>query len=161
MRRNRPFEDIARHIQDMGYILATPTRPPTPSYYKLGDSTILSVLISINHILMDKPESGAGSINHSMNIQVFVPRRYKMDKPVQPGRQPNIIEQDVKCTPLKEEFNEYAVGPDIIIGVKPAIAQVVKTDAYSNAGEPIYNINVQPVIKVVDKRQQAFASDMR
>ena len=162
MRRNKTFTDITQQIQEMGYLLATPVKTPIPSYYELGDFTILSVLLNINHVLIDKPESGVGSINHSMDIRVFVPRRYKMDKPVQPGQQPNIIEQDVKCTPLKEEFNEYTVGSDITISAKAVVGQVVKMDTYSNAGEPIYNVNAQPVIKVVDnKQQQPFAPDMR
>lgn len=145
----------------MGYLLATPTRPPTPSYYELGDATILSVLANINHVLIDEPESGAGAINHNIDIRVFVPRRYKTHKPIQLDRLPTIIDQDLKCTPLKEEFNEYTVGKDITISAKAVVGQVAKTDAYSNAGEPIYNVSAQPVIKVVDKRRQSFAPDMR
>ena len=145
----------------MGYILAVPKNKPTPSYYKLGDGTILSVLVSINHVLTDAPESGTGSINHSTDIRVYVPHRYKTRGPAQPDRPPTIVDQDVECTTLWEAFNDYAIGEDITISVKAVVGQVVKTDAYSNAGEPVYNLNVQPVIKVVDKRQQSFAPDMR
>ena len=141
--------------------MATPVSTPVPSYYELGDATILSVLVNINHVLIEKPESETGAINHSMDIRAFVPRRYKNREPLQPGQLPNMIDQDVKCTPLREEFNDYMVGEDIVISAKAVVGQVVKTDAYSNAGEPIYNVGAQPVIKVVDKTRGSFAPDMR
>ena len=144
----------------MGYILAIPKNTPTPSYYKLGDGTILSVLVNVNHVLMDTPKSGGGIINHSTNIQAYVPHRYKTGEPTQLDRSPAIVDQDVECTPLREEFNDYVVDNNITISVKAVVGQVAKMDTYSNAGEPVYNINVQPVIKVVDKRQP-FAPDMR
>ena len=69
----------------MGYALATPIRPPIPSFYELGDKTMLSVLVRINYMLINAPESGAGTINHSVDMHVFGPQRYKMPKPVQPN----------------------------------------------------------------------------
>lgn len=153
--------DIEKLVLEMGYVLAVPKSTPTPSYYRLGDGTILSVLVNINHVLTDALESGVGAINHNTDIRVYVPHRYKTHKPAQPDRPPNIVDQDVECTPLMEGFNDYAVGKDIIISAKAVVGQVAKMDTYSNAGEPIYNLNVQPVIKVVDKRQQSFAPDMR
>lgn len=153
--------DIAELVLDMGYILAIPKGTPTPSYYKLGDGTILSALIKVNHILIDASESGGGAINHSVEIHTFSPNRSKLHKPI-PQKQPlNIIDQDVACTTIKEEFNDYLVGKDIIVSAKAVVGQIAKTDAYSNEGEPVYNINVQPVIKVVDKRRTPFAPDMR
>ena len=80
---------------------------------------------------------------------------------MQSNQLPTIIDQDVECTPIKEEFNDYVAGKYITISAKAVVGQVAKTDAYSNEGEPVYSINVQPVIKVVDKRRQSFAPDMR
>lgn len=153
--------DVEGVVQDMGYILAVPKNTTTPSYYKLGDGTILSALVKINHILIDAPESGGGVINHSIDIRVYVPHRLKTSKHTQPNRPLSIVDQDVDCTIINEVFNDYAVGNDITVSAKAVVGQVIKTDAYSNEGEPVYNINVQPVIKVVDKRQQWSASNMR
>ena len=143
----------------MGYILATPVNTPIPSYYELGDGTILSVLARINHILIKG--SGTGAVNHSMDIMAFAPRRHKSPPAIQPNRPPNIVDQDIKCTPLREGFNDYNAGDDIVVSAKAVVAQVAVTDVYSNEGEPVYSINAQPIIKVVYKRQQPFASDMR
>lgn len=153
--------EIAEHVQAMGYILAVPKSTPVPSYYKLGDGTILSVLVKINHVLTDASESGTGAINHSTDIHAYVPHRYRPHISTQPDRPPAIVDQDVECTTLREAFNDYAIGEDITISAKAVVAQVAKTDAYSNAGEPVYSLNVQPVVKVVDKRRQPFAPDMR
>lgn len=153
--------DVDEIVRSMGYILATPKSTPTPSYYQLGDGTILSALIKVNHVLTDAPESGGGAINHSTEIHVFAPHRRKPRKPMQPNQPATIIDQDVQCTPITEEFNDYAVGKDIVVSAKAVVGQVTKTDTYSNEGEPVYSINVQPVIKVVDKRRLPFAPDMR
>ena len=122
---------------------------------------ILSALIKVNYILMNTSDPGSGAINHSIEMHVLSPRRQKPRKPLQPNQPPTIIDQDVKCTPIKEEFNDYTAGKYITISVKAVVGQVAKMDAHSNEGEPIYSINVQPVIKVVDKRCQSFVSDMQ
>ena len=153
--------DVEKLIRSMGYISATPKSTPTPSYYKLEDGTILSVLINVNHVLMDTPKSGGGIINHGTDIRVYVPNRYKTNKTTQPDRSPAIVNQDIGCTPLREEFNNYTVDNNVTISVKAVVGQVVKMDAHNNVGEPVYNIDVQPVIKVVDKRQQPPAPDIR
>lgn len=145
--------DIAELVRSMGYILATPKNTLTPSYYKLGDGTILSVLIKINHVLADAPESGDGAVHHSTELLVFAPNRQKPRRSTPQNQPSTIIDQDVACTPIREEFNDYAVGKDIIVSAKAVVGQVAKTDACSDVGEPVYNISVLPVIKVVDKRR--------
>ena len=153
--------DVERQIQDMGYILATPIKSPMPSLYKLDDGTILTALIKVNHILTGVSRLGTGAVNHSTDIRVFAPSRNKAAKHMRPDQPPTIIDQDIQCTPLREEFNDYAVGANIIVSTKAVVGQVAKTDLHSEVGEPVYNINVQPVIKIVDKSQQPFAPDMR
>lgn len=153
--------DIMDLVRDMGYIVAIPKSTPTPSYYQLGDGTILSVLIKVNHLVTDSPQSGEGAINHSTEIQVFAPNRHKSRRIPSQNQQPNIIDQDIACTTIKEEFNDYLVGKNIIVSAKAVVGQIAKTDTYNNEGEPVYSINVQPVIKVVDKRRRPFTPDMR
>ena len=152
-------QSIMARIQNMGYIPAIPVGTPIPSYYELGDGTVLGVLARVNHILIKG--SGMGAVNHSMDVMVFAPRRDKHHPPAQPNRPPTIVDQDVKCTALREEFNDYNIGSDLVVSAKAVVAQVAVTDLYNNEGEPIYNINAQPIIKVVDKRQQPFTPDMR
>ena len=89
MRSNRSG-GIEPRIHDMGYILATPADTPIPSYYELGDGTILSVLARIDHILVK--ESGTGAVNHTMGIMAFVPRRHQSPPPMQPNMTPNIVD---------------------------------------------------------------------
>lgn len=151
-------QDITETIQNMGYTLAIPKSTPTPSYYKLGDGTILSVLTKANYILTNALKSGSAAINHSTEIRVFTPQKNRQYKPIQSNQPPAIIDQDVKCTPIKEEFNDYAVGKHITISIKAVVGQVVKMDAYNNEGEPIYSVDIQPVVKVVDRRHQSSAS---
>ncbi len=45
------LEEINQDIQDRDYILATPQNKIIPSFYKLEDDTILSVVYKINHVL--------------------------------------------------------------------------------------------------------------
>ena len=150
--------DVEEQIRNMGYALATPIVPPIPSLYELGDKTILSVLARINHILTSTTGSGNNTINHSMDIRVFAPHRHKTRKTIRPNQQPNIIEPDIKCVRLREEFNDYTAGDGIVVSAKAVVGQVAKTDAYDNTGEPVYIVNALPAIKVVDKRLQSFAS---
>ena len=145
--------NVENVIQDMGYVMARPKSIPIPSYYKLEDGNILSVLVRINYVLMNASESSDGSVNYSTDIHVFSPNKHKSYKSTSSNRPPAITNQDVKYTSIKEGSNDYVVGEDIIVSVKAVVAQIAKTDAYSNEGEPIYNINVQPMFKLIDKRR--------
>ena len=153
-------QDIESQLQKMGYILATPANPPIPSYYGLEDGTILSVLARINYVLVNTSESGTGAVNHTMDVGAFVPPDKRLHVPT-PNKSPTIVNQDIKCIRLREEFNDYKVGDDIVVSAKAVVAQVDATDMCSNKGEPIYNVNAHPIIKVVDKRHHPFAQDMR
>ncbi len=148
---------IASKIEVMGYILAIPAHTPVPSYYELEDGTILSVLTRINHALVSR---SGGAVSHSTETFAFTPHRHMSPKPTQP-KPPTIIDQDVKFTLLREEFNEYSVGNDITVSAKAVVSQVAKFDTYSDEGEPIYSVNSQPVFKVVDKRRQPISSGQK
>ena len=143
----------------MGYILATPLKPPTPSFYKLGDGTILGALISINHVLPNSSGSGIERSNHTTSIYTFVPSMNRTSERIQQQNQPTIVDQDIKCTPLVEKFNDYSVGTDIVVSVKTVVGQVMKTDAHNQVGEPIYRVNVQPVFKMVNRKTDAVRKD--
>ena len=60
---------------------------------------------------------------------------------------PSIINEDVQCDILREEFNVYTLSNNTVMSVKTVVGQVRKTDAYNDRGEPIYNVDCQPVLK--------------
>lgn len=139
----------------MGYIIATPQKIPIPSFYKLGDGTILSVLTRINHLLQDSFNPNKVSINSSVDIHIFVDgkNRNPSDKQLSMGKisPSSIIDDDLHCEPLREEFNVYNLSNDKIMSVKTVVVQVKKTDLYNDAGEPIYKVDSQPITKFKDK----------
>ena len=153
--------DTTKRVRAVGRVSAVPESAPAPSYHQLADGAVPGVLVSVNHALTDASQSGTGSINHSADMRVYVPRGYKTRGPPRPDRPPTMAGQDVECTALWEAFNDRAMGEDVAISVKSAAGQVVKADAYGSAGEPIYDLDAQPAIKAVGKEQQSFAPDVR
>ncbi len=146
-----PIEEIIDEIKGMGYVTATPRKFLEPSFYKLEDGVILSLLVRINHLVVDPFNPNSVSINSVNNVHVFVEKnkRNPITEPV-PDTQLsyNIINDDVEYTTLREEFNVYDLSNGDIMSVKSILAQVRKTDKFSNNGEPIYTVEAQPVIKI-------------
>lgn len=144
------IEEIQDNIRAMGYITATPRGIPTPSFYKLGDGTILSVLTRINHLLQHPSNPNNVSMNSGVDIHVFVDSKNRNPAGKQSsGENPtlSIIDEDLQCDPLLEEFNVYDLSNGKIMSVKTIVAQVRKTDLHNDTGEPIYQVDSQPVIK--------------
>ena len=145
------IDEIVNRIKDMGYILATPQRAPIPSFYELDGGTILSALVAVNHLLQDPTNPNDVSINSSISISVYVPpnNRNPRGKQADPDKQvvPSIIDEDVQCDILREEFNVYNLSNNMVMSVKTVAGQIRKTDLYNDRGEPTYNIDWQPVIK--------------
>ena len=145
------IEEIVNRIKDMGYIIATPQRAPIPSFYELDGGTILSALVVVNHLLQDPTNPNGISINSSISISVSVPpnNRNPRGKQSDPDTQvvPSIIDEDVQCDILREEFNVYNLSNNMVMSVKTVVGQVRKTDLYNDRGEPIYNVDCQPVLK--------------
>lgn len=153
--------DAAKRVRAVGRVSAVPESTPTPSCYQLGDGAVPSAPASVNHALTDAPQSGTGSINHSADMRVCVPRGYKTRGPPRPDRPPTMAGQGVERTTLWGALNDRAMGEDVPMSVRAVAGQVVKADAYGNAGEPAYDLDAQPAIKAVDKGQQSFAPDVR
>ena len=150
-----PIEEIFKEIKGMGYVTSTPRKILQPSFYKLGDGTILSVLIRINHLVVDPFNPNSVSLNSVNNVHVFVEKSKR-----QPGTESkphkdsiSIIDDDVECTTLREEFNVYDLSNGDTMSVKSVLGQVRKTNMFSNNGEPIYNIDLQPIIKIKRKKR--------
>ena len=145
------IDEIVNRIKDMEYIIATPQRAPIPSFYELDGGTILSALVVVNHLLQDPTNPNDVSINSSISISVYVPpnNRNPRGKQADPNTQvvPSIIDEDVQCDILREEFNVYNLSNNMVMSVKTVVGQVRRTDLYNDRGEPTYNIDWQPVIK--------------
>ena len=145
------IDEIVNKIKDMGYVIATPQRAPIPSFYELDGGTILSAIVVVNHVLQDPTNPNVISISNNTNISVSVPpnSRNPRGKQSDPDMQdvPSIIDEDVQCDILREEFNVYNLSNNMVMSVKTVVGQVRRTDLYNDRGEPIYNVDCQPVLK--------------
>ena len=146
-----PEEEIEQEVQNMGYFIARP-RKIIPSFYKLGDGTILKVIVSINHVIQDPRNPNNFVVNSTNLVSSFVPPNYRT--PQASAQYPpselnlNPINDDLEFEVLQENFTTYDFSNRIVISVKPVLAQVIKTRHYTAEGEPIYSVNLNPIIKM-------------
>ena len=59
-----------------------------------------------------------------------------------------IIEEDVPNEELNSEFSEYELSTGIILNIRSMVSQIKKTKYYTQDGEPVYIVDVMPVVKV-------------
>jgi hypothetical protein len=139
---------ILEQVKNMGYLLVTPEKI-SPSYYKLKDGTIISAWIVPNYMIKDP--NGVGG-NTGNVILAFIPpelRKPESYMPFTPADiQKNIIEEDVEFETLLEEFSVYKLSDGTKLSIKSIVSQISKTSLFTQAGEPVYNVNVAPAIKV-------------
>ena len=62
-----------------------------------------------------------------------------------------IIDEDVEFEVLQENFSVYDLSNDFVLSIKTVLGQVKKTDGLTATGEPIYTVNVNPIIKFKKK----------
>ena len=143
--------EINSKIENMGYILATPSKV-IPSYYRLKDNTILKVIVIINHLIPEKDRPDNFGINFTNIISTFVPMENRKPESFKPypltAIESNITEQDLEFEVLYENFTVYNLSNGWTLKVKPVLAQVNKTKLFSVDGEPIYTVNIAPVLKI-------------
>ena len=60
-----------------------------------------------------------------------------------------VLDDDVKFEAIMENFNEYDLSNGDVMNVKTVVVQVIQLDQHNEEGEPIYNINTQPLIKII------------
>ncbi len=145
------LDEPTNQITNMGYIETIPLKPIIPSFYKLEDGTIISVLCKLTHIL--KASTGTKHMNLIINdeVHVFVPPEKRIVPNKMSKNPDNIISKDVTHVPIKEEFNVYDINADFTINVKTLVSQVVKTNQTNLRGEPIYKVNLHPLIQIKQK----------
>lgn len=146
-----PEEEIYSNIVEMGYITVKPTQI-FASFYKLSDGTILKVVFALNYVLPDPRQPGALTINSTNIVSTFVPTEKRNPAafiPYSPSELRHRIEnEDVDFEVLQESFSVYNLSNGLVLSVKPVLAQVTKTKFYNKEGEPIYSVNVNPIIKI-------------
>jgi len=146
-----PIEEIISNINEMGYITPTP-KDVKPSYYKLDDGTILKVIVNINYILPNHLQKNNFSINSTNLISTFVPqekRRPDLFNPIiQVDITKDIRDEDVSFEVLLEEFSIYELSNGSTLSLKSVLSQVQKTKYYNNDGEPVYNVFINPILKI-------------
>ena len=152
------IDKINDEVKKMGYILVTPRRTPIPSFYKLKDGTILGATVIVNHVLPNPSNPNDVVVNSDISFKIFVPanKRKQQGKRLvtQEEMASSIVDEDVQYDTLREEFNEYNLSNKAIISVKTIVSQINTTSLYNEQGEPIYQINAQPIFKFKNNRSR-------
>ncbi|OKY77289.1 MAG: hypothetical protein BTN85_1937 [Candidatus Methanohalarchaeum thermophilum] len=87
---------------------------------------------------------------------VFAPEEMKgepRNSPIPPDEvEENIVDDDVGIKEKNEKWNSYKLKGELVegieINVKPAIAQILKTDLIDPVGEPVYKVNSETLTKI-------------
>jgi len=145
-----PEEEILNNLKDMGYIMVKP-RVLYPSFYKLSDGTTVRALINVNYLIAD-PQSPQGfAVNSTNSVSAFVPKEKRRPELFQPYNPAELltdpVDDDVDFEVLRENFSVYDLSNGMVLSVKTVVGQITKTKYYTRDGEPIYNINTNPIIK--------------
>lgn len=147
------LESIQDRIKRMGYITVTPRKRPTPSFYELEDGTIISVMITINHILQDPNDPNMIGMNRETSILVFVDRKNRDpfgEKHARKRTRP-VVNKSVPFRPLLEKFNTYDLSNYKILRLKTVVTRIRKTETYNDAGEAEYGVDTEPIIRFRDR----------
>lgn len=151
-----PEEEIIGDIKNMGYVIASP-RKVYPSYYRLADRTVLKIVVNINYLLPAPQRPEGFNINQTNIISAHVPKEKRKPEafvpytPAEIGSDVNIIEEDVEFDVLQENFSVYDLSNGFVLSLKPVLGQVKKTKFYTTDGEPLYTVNINPVLKLKKK----------
>lgn len=155
-----PKEEIESNIKEMGYIVATP-QTTAPSYYKLKDGTILRALIHVNYVTPSPGQTSTVAsveVNSTNIIAVYVPkhkRRPEAFQPFDPSElQHAVVDDDMEPEPLREDFSVYDMSDGTILSVKTVAGQIHKTKFYTQNGEPVYQVNITPIVKTTKKMKK-------
>jgi len=140
--------EIVKEIISEGYLIPKPIKI-SPSYYKLDDGTIISALVHPHYMLKDPHGMGGNTTNI---VSAFVPKDHRHPEKFTPytviDMSKDVVEQDVKFTPIVEDFSEYDLGDGAIMSIKSVISQISKTKYVTMGGEPIFSVQVTPINKL-------------
>jgi hypothetical protein len=106
---------------------------------------------------------GAGS---RLILTATVPPNMKgppSTKPITPKEVvDSIVEPDIPFETIKEDWNEYKVD-GAIVSIKPIATIISKTSLFDPNGDPVYNVQNQPIVKgvVPPESQRRFLKMLR
>jgi hypothetical protein len=147
----RSEEDIQKTIQDMDYVIPKAVAI-NPSYYKLKDETIVKAFIDINHLIPDPNSPDGYAVSSTNIIMAYVPkdkRNPALAKPYNLSElKAAIIDEDMEPIILKENFSIYELSNGLIMSIKAVAGQISKTKHYNPDGEPVYIVNIVPIVKL-------------
>ena len=117
------------------------------------------------YINLDKYCNRNGFSINSINIfSSFVPKerlRPDLFRPYsQNGLNQNVLVDDVEFEALQEKFSTYELSNDFTLDLKPVLAQVRKTEFYTEIGEPVYIMHYNPTTTSFTK-EQAYRDQKR
>lgn len=146
-----PEEEVLNNIKEMGYVALKP-RAIYPSYYKLHDGTIVQAFIHVNYLLADPNTPQGFRVNSTNLVTAFVPREKRKPASFQPFTQEElqngVVEEDVEYEVMRENFSVYELSNGLVMSIKTVMGQIRKTKYFTIDGEPIYLVNVNPILKV-------------
>jgi hypothetical protein len=127
-----------------------------PSYYRLKGETIIKASININHLISDPNSPDGYSVNSSNTIMAYVPKEKRNPALAQPYNiselKGSIIDEDMEPVTLKEDFSTYELSNGLLMSVKAVAGQISKTRYYDQGGEPVFIINITPIVKIRTNR---------
>lgn len=117
------------------------------SYYYLKDGSVLKVKIIVVRLFTEGTDPKGNPVLGfiATNVMGVIPSKDLINNKSIPA------DDDVEFEIQKEEWNEYKLDDGTKIAMKPAIAQVMRKSTLDPKGEPIYNANIQPIIKLNKK----------
>lgn len=137
--------------RERGYVTVEPLNVVKPSIYQLQDGTIISASINLNHLMSNKESDHGFNVNYNIIISCFVEEKYRkpdlFDPNLVASAQSHVTERDMEFKTIQEKFTAYRLSNDIIMSIKPVMAEISKTSAYNEVGEPVYLASITPVIK--------------
>ena len=125
-----------------------------PSYYELIDGTILELIIRLDSVIQDKTEPYGYALRTTNIAKTYVSkenRKPELASPFTPSElRAGIIEEDVDSQELSTNPSEYEIDNQII-EIRTIASQIKKTRFYSQDGEPVYSVDMVPLMKVKKK----------
>lgn len=119
-----------------------------------GSATIKMKAIVLKLFLEQLDEAGSAQFGAASRLilTATVPPNMKgppSTKPITPKEvADSIVETDIAFESVKEEWNEYKVD-GATVSIKPIATIISRTSLFDANGDPVYNVQNQPIVKGV------------
>lgn len=146
--------EFLKSIEEMGYLNAELISQKWSSY-KLIDGTIIRVTIIPYNITVVNQNTDTYTMGHQNIVSAFVSKdkrfKDKFDPTLinKPLTKSDIDSHDVEYIDNCEEFSTFKLDNGVVIKIKAVVGQIRKFTRVTVSGEPIYSINVNPVLRVI------------